>query len=60
MRQGNRKELLCQYLRTGQLFKSDPATIHEYVWHGELKEADDIEQQFCRFLWVFFLSVYKN
>lgn len=42
----NRKELLCQYLRTGQLFKSGPATSPEYVWHSELKEVDGTELQF--------------
>lgn len=53
----NSKEWLCQYLRTGQLFKSGPAAFHEYVWHGELEEVDDIELQFCRV--IFFLSEYK-
>lgn len=50
----NRKELLCQYLRTGQLFKSGPATSPEYVWHNELKEVDDTELQFSR---VFFFCL---
>lgn len=44
----NRKQFLCQYLRTGQLFKSGPATIHEYVWDSELKEVDDTELKFSR------------
>lgn len=50
-RMENRKELLCQYLRTGQLFKSGPATSLEYVWYSEMKEVDETELQFCR---VFF------
>lgn len=45
----NRKELLCQHLRTEQLFKSGPATSPEYVWHSELKEVDDTELQFSGF-----------
>lgn len=49
----NRKELLCQYLRTGQLFKPGPAMFHEYVWHGELKEVDDTELQFCSIFFFF-------
>lgn len=36
-------------MRTGQLFKTGPASFHEYTWHGELKcqkEGDDDEPLF--------------
>ena len=58
-RKENRKGLLCQYLRTGQLFKPGPASFHEYNWRGELKcqkEGDDAELHFCGMI---FLSEHK-